>query len=235
MLTFLLAIILARLSPEQDKYKMCFGKVCLTLLLLLLLSCFSRVRLCATPWTAAHQAPPSMGFSRQEYWSGLPLPSPCLTLPTPKNLPKQSICYQDCKYVFSLGTESNGDRKAVYVWKQRTDLEIRKKKKSQWHRQVLRVPSRKILIFPKRKVIHNSWVTITTQTESNFHLPPHLTLPTLRKTHTGLLASWTCPALKASPLHQSFSSCFLFSWRHSFLSSQQIHPTHSSWPTSLFC
>ena len=41
-------------------------------LLLLLLSCFSRVRLCATPWTAAHQAPPSMGFSRQEYWSGLP-------------------------------------------------------------------------------------------------------------------------------------------------------------------
>ena len=30
----------------------------------------------ATPWTAAYQAPPSMGFSRQEYWSGLPLPSP---------------------------------------------------------------------------------------------------------------------------------------------------------------
>ena len=36
----------------------------------------SRVRLLATPWTVAHQAPPSMGFSRQEYWSGLPLPSP---------------------------------------------------------------------------------------------------------------------------------------------------------------
>ena len=46
------------------------------LLLLLLLSCFSRVRLCATPWTAAHQAPPSLGFSRQEHWSGLPFPSP---------------------------------------------------------------------------------------------------------------------------------------------------------------
>ena len=42
---------------------------------LLLLSRFSCVRLCATPWTAAHQAPPSMGFSRQEYWSGVPLPS----------------------------------------------------------------------------------------------------------------------------------------------------------------
>ena len=36
----------------------------------------SRVRLLATPWTGAHQAPPSMGFSRQEYWSGVPLPSP---------------------------------------------------------------------------------------------------------------------------------------------------------------
>ena len=36
----------------------------------------SRFWLLATPWTAAHQAPPSMGFSRQEYWSGLPLPSP---------------------------------------------------------------------------------------------------------------------------------------------------------------
>ena len=34
------------------------------------------VRLFATPWTVAHQAPPSMGFSRQEYWSGLPFPSP---------------------------------------------------------------------------------------------------------------------------------------------------------------
>ena len=36
----------------------------------------SSVRLFATPWTIAYQAPPSMGFSRQEYWSGLPLPSP---------------------------------------------------------------------------------------------------------------------------------------------------------------
>ena len=40
----------------------------------------SRVRLLATPWTAAHQASPSMGFSRQEYWSGLPLPSPQVQL-----------------------------------------------------------------------------------------------------------------------------------------------------------
>ena len=44
--------------------------------LLLLLNHFSRVQLCATPQTAAHQAPLSLGFSRQEHWSGLPFPSP---------------------------------------------------------------------------------------------------------------------------------------------------------------
>ena len=41
------------------------------------LSC---IQLLATPWTAAYQAPPSIGFSRQEYWSGVPLPSPVTTL-----------------------------------------------------------------------------------------------------------------------------------------------------------
>ena len=46
------------------------------MLQLLLLSRFSRVRLCATSQTEAHQAPPSLGFSRQEHWSGLPFPSP---------------------------------------------------------------------------------------------------------------------------------------------------------------
>ena len=45
----------------------------------------SRLRLLATPWTAAYQAPPSMGFSRQEYWSGMPFPSPS-SLPTLSNL-----------------------------------------------------------------------------------------------------------------------------------------------------
>ena len=55
-------------QKEKHQYSM-------LLLLLLLLSCFSHVRLCTTPWTAAFQATPSMGFSRQEYWSGLPLPS----------------------------------------------------------------------------------------------------------------------------------------------------------------
>ena len=50
----------------------------------------SRVRLLATPWTAAYQAPPSMGFSRQEYWSGVPLPSPTITLGKCKNKRKKN-------------------------------------------------------------------------------------------------------------------------------------------------
>ena len=44
--------------------------------MLRLLSRFSRAGLCATPETAAHQAPQALGFSRQEHWSGLPFPSP---------------------------------------------------------------------------------------------------------------------------------------------------------------
>ena len=58
------------------------GKEIKPLFMRLLLSHFSRVRLFATPWTAAYQAPPSTGFSRQEDWSGVPLPSPA-TLYTP--------------------------------------------------------------------------------------------------------------------------------------------------------
>ena len=75
-------------------------------ILLLLLSCFSHARLCVTPQTAAHQAPPSLGFSRQEHWSRLPFSSPrhkseierevvqsCLTLSDPMDcsLPGSSI------------------------------------------------------------------------------------------------------------------------------------------------
>ena len=59
-------------------YSLCIGKMYgkRSMLLLLLLSRFSRVRLCETPQTAAHQASLSLGFSRQEHWSGLPFPSP---------------------------------------------------------------------------------------------------------------------------------------------------------------
>ena len=46
----------------------------------------SHVRPSVTPWTPAYQAPPSMGFSRQEYWSGVPSPSPMHTLPWPNTV-----------------------------------------------------------------------------------------------------------------------------------------------------
>ena len=49
---------------------------CLAQVQTYVLTCFSHVQLFATPWTIACQAPLSMGFSRQEYWSGLPFPSP---------------------------------------------------------------------------------------------------------------------------------------------------------------
>ena len=51
----------------------------------------SPVRLFATPWTVAHQAAPSMGFSRQEYWSGLPSPSP-IYMYTYIHFPKKPVC-----------------------------------------------------------------------------------------------------------------------------------------------
>ena len=65
-------------------------------------STFFMVQLLATPWTAAHHAPQSMGFSRQEYWSGVPLPSPMtnldsilkskdITLPTKLHLVKAMV------------------------------------------------------------------------------------------------------------------------------------------------
>ena len=61
-----------------------------SILLLLLLSCFSCVRLCATPQTAAHLALPSLGFSRQEYWSGLPFPLQCMKVKV-----KSCLTYSD--------------------------------------------------------------------------------------------------------------------------------------------
>ena len=62
----------------------------------------SRVRLFATQWTAAHQAPPSMGFSKQEHWSGLSFPSPA-DLPGPGIEPGSPTLQAD-----SLPSESPG-------------------------------------------------------------------------------------------------------------------------------
>ena len=76
-------------------------------LLLLLLNRFSPVRLCETPWTAACQTPLSVGFSRQEYWSGLPFPSPAYTLRKPElkktHIPQCSLQH----YLQQLGHGSN--------------------------------------------------------------------------------------------------------------------------------
>ena len=60
-------------------------------MLLLLLSRFSRVRLLVTPWTAAYQAPLSLGFSRQESWNGVPSPSPV----GPSKVPLMSLSSQE--------------------------------------------------------------------------------------------------------------------------------------------
>ena len=69
-------------SGEQELWAW-YQQVCV-------LSCFSCAWLFVTPWTVAHQAPLSMGFSGQEYWSGLPFPSP-RDLLNPGNLPDPGI------------------------------------------------------------------------------------------------------------------------------------------------
>ena len=81
------------------------------------LSCFSCVRLCVTLWTVAHQAPLSIRFSRQEYWSGLPCPSPG-DLPYPESEPSSPV--SPASQVDSLPTELLGKPTNVmyltYVW-----------------------------------------------------------------------------------------------------------------------
>ena len=65
------------------------------MLLLLLLSRFSRVRLCATPQMAAHQAPPSLGFSRQERWSGLPFLLQCMKVKSESEVTQSCLTLSD--------------------------------------------------------------------------------------------------------------------------------------------
>ena len=74
----------------------------------------SRVQLLVTPWTAAYQAPPSMGFSRQEYWSGLPFPSPG-ALPDPGIEPKSPTLQADA-------LSSEPPEKPVISWLRRVNL-----------------------------------------------------------------------------------------------------------------
>ena len=85
------------------------GVGCHFLLQCVKVNSLSRVQLLATPWTAAHQAPPPMGFSRQEYWSGVPLPSPryaCYTLQIDQIIIFDML-YQKNEKKFSLEEEKN--------------------------------------------------------------------------------------------------------------------------------
>ena len=92
---------------HEIKRRLLLGRKAMTnlllLLLLLLLSRFNHVWLFVSPWTAAHQAPLSMGFSRQEYWSGVPSPSPMDVRVGPKRkLSSEELMLLNC----GVGEES---------------------------------------------------------------------------------------------------------------------------------
>ena len=78
------------------------------------------VRLFVTPWTVAHQAPPSMGFSRQEYWSGLPFPSPG-DLPDPGIKPRspafQAEVLTSCGQKTKTYNRSNKEKNSIKTLK----------------------------------------------------------------------------------------------------------------------
>ena len=77
-------------------------------LVVVVVKLLSRVRLFATPWTVAYQAPPSRGFSRQEYWSGLPFPSPG-DLPDPGIEPRSPALEADALTSEPPGKPENVD------------------------------------------------------------------------------------------------------------------------------
>ena len=97
----------------------------------------SRVRLLATPWTVAYQAPLSMGFSRQEYWSGLPLPSP---------VPLWNVNYFELKSI-NLEDSGNTFTSPLTTWKNLDrELMLKKKKKKSYYQRLLFKSERSIYI-----------------------------------------------------------------------------------------
>ena len=72
----------------------------------------SRVRLFATPWTVAHQVPLSMGFPRQEYWSGLPFPSPG-NFPDPEIEPRSPALQADALPSEPWGSPHSSKKKLI--------------------------------------------------------------------------------------------------------------------------
>ena len=86
------------------------------------LSCF---RLFATPWSAAYQAPLSMGFSRQEYWSGVPLPSPIFYIENPKDTTRKLLELIN-EYSKVLGYKINTQKSHAFLYtnNEKTEREI---------------------------------------------------------------------------------------------------------------
>ena len=79
--------------------------------LLLKVKSLSHVLLLAIPWTAAHQAPSSMGFSRQEYWSGVPLPSPAADLTSDNFIYKMGLTVYNLSISKRTNMNLSGDKK----------------------------------------------------------------------------------------------------------------------------
>ena len=74
----------------------------------MLLSHFSRVRLCVTPQTAAHQAPPSLGFSRQEHWSGLHFLLQCMKVKSESEVAQSCVTLRDPMDCSLPGSSAHG-------------------------------------------------------------------------------------------------------------------------------
>ena len=99
MRTSLEMALLSQMNYERQLGSFCYSEhVCL-------LSCFSCVLLFATLWTVAHQAPLSMGLSRQEYWSGLPCPPPGIFLTQGSNPQLLGIPHWQAGFFFFFGRE----------------------------------------------------------------------------------------------------------------------------------
>ena len=90
----LVLIFYLKKKKSKGDFSFYLKKIILVLKVKVKVKSLSRVQLFATPWTVAHQAPPSMGFSRQEYWSGVPFPSPG-DLPDPRIEPRSPALEAD--------------------------------------------------------------------------------------------------------------------------------------------
>ena len=123
--------------------------------MLLLLSRFSRVWLCTTLETAAHQAPLSLGFSRQEYWSGLPSPSPPLSYASGQNLQMLATMWS-FRNSYPLLVEMQNTDTLEGSYKTTHSLTIRSSNQTPWY-----LPKRAQNLCPHKNL---TWMLVTAQT-----------------------------------------------------------------------